>query len=143
MIKKLIWSLGIVLVLTSCSASYHYNRALKKGLKVEQATDTIQVSVVDSFPVIKNDTIVWEKFITKKDTIIKYNTIYVPKTRIEIRQGEKTERVRIKTEYKIIKSKDKVVIKTKKQEGWLRFFIGMVLGIFLCQVGKIIKYIKP
>lgn len=93
----------------SCSAQYHLSKALKKGYKCEQTSDTIQVLKVDSFPIIKNDTIVWEKVYRYTDTVVKYNTQYVPKTRFETR-----------IEYKYKKSKDKVkyktLFRTKKQQ---------------------------
>jgi hypothetical protein len=63
-----------VLTLFSCSserkAQYHYRKALKHGLKVVNDSDTIRITTLDSFPVIKNDTIFWEKFIAYRDTVL-------------------------------------------------------------------------
>jgi hypothetical protein len=46
-----------VLTLLSCSserkAQYHYRKALKHGLKVVNDSDTIRITTLDSFPVIK------------------------------------------------------------------------------------------
>lgn len=100
----------IILLLSSCSAQYHLNKAIKKGYKCEQTGDTIRITTLDSIPVIINDTIVWEKIINTKDTIIKYNTVYVPKTRLD----KKIEyRIKVKTLYK-----DRVIYKYKyKAEG--------------------------
>ena len=75
--------LAIIILLSSCSAQYHLNKAIKKGYTCEQTGDTIRITTLDSIPVIIHDSIVWEKFITTKDTIIKYNTVYVPKTRLD------------------------------------------------------------
>ena len=47
--------------LYSCSAEYHLNKAIKKGYKCEETSDTIRITTFDSIPVIINDTIVWEK----------------------------------------------------------------------------------
>ena len=80
----------ISVLLYSCSAQYHLNKAIKKGYKCEETGDTIRITTLDSIPVIVNDTIVWEKFISTKDTVIKYNTVYVPKTRIELKLSIKT-----------------------------------------------------
>ena len=66
-------------------AQYHYKKALKHGLKVIQDSDTITINTIDSIPVIINDTIVWEKYFTTKDTVVKFNNIYVPKTRWQTR----------------------------------------------------------
>ena len=71
------------IILCSCSAQYHLNKAISKGYACEQTSDTIRITPLDSIPVIIHDSIVWEKFITTKDTIIKYNTVYVPKTRLD------------------------------------------------------------
>ena len=72
-----------VIFLYGCSAQYHLNKAIKKGYKCEETGDTIRITTIDSIPVIINDTIVLEKIINTKDTIIKYNTVYVPKTRLD------------------------------------------------------------
>ena len=100
----------IILMLSSCSAQYHLNKAIKKGYKCEQTGDTIRITTLDSIPVIINDTIVWEKIISTKDTVIKYNTVYVPKTRLD----KKIEyRIKVKTIYK-----DRLVYKYKyRSEG--------------------------
>jgi len=95
----------IILMLSSCSAQYHLNKAIKKGYKCEQTGDTIRITTLDSIPVIINDTIVWEKIITTKDTVIKYNTVYVPKTRLDKRLQYK---IQVKTIYK-----DRLVYKYK------------------------------
>ena len=63
-----IYSLIFVLTLFSCSAKYHYNKAIKKGLQVTKTSDTIRISTIDSIPVIKHDTIVYERIISSKDT---------------------------------------------------------------------------
>ena len=89
--------LAIILLLSSCSAQYHLNKAIKKGYKCEETGDTIRITTLDSIPVIIHDSIVWEKFITTKDTIIKYKSVYVPKTKIELKREYK---LKIKTIYK-------------------------------------------
>ena len=95
----------IILLLSSCSAQYHLNKAIKKGYKCEETGDTIRITTLDSILVIINDTIVWEKIINTKDTIIKYNTVYVPKTRLDKRIEYK---LKVKTIYK-----DRLVYKYK------------------------------
>ena len=87
-----IYSLIFVLTLFSCSAKYHYNKALKRGLQVTQTSDTIRISTIDSIPVIKHDTIVYERIISSKDTIVYYKNIIVPKTRLETRIEYKLKR---------------------------------------------------
>ena len=82
----------ILLILSSCSSSYHYRKALKKGLEPIVTSDTIRVSTIDSIPVVYRDSVIYEHFFSSKDTVIKYENVYVPKTRLEIR-----------TEYKILR----------------------------------------
>lgn len=124
-----------LLILISCSApkraQWHYKRALKNGLELVQDTDTIRITSIDSIPVIINDTIVWQKYITTKDTIIKYNNIYVPKTRwqtrIEYKERVKTLRIQGKTQWKTAKAKTVV----KYRWAWWPIIIAFTLGLFL------------
>lgn len=104
-----IWILSIYLAFyfTGCSAKWHVNRAYKKGLRLEQTSDTITISTIDSFKVVLNDTFYFEKYFTTKDTIINYKRIFVPKTRFETRIEYKLkrdtlriEKIKVRKEYK-------------------------------------------
>jgi dTDP-glucose pyrophosphorylase len=89
--NKLTFVLMLVLayiLLFRCSATYHLEKAVKKGVKIDYRVDTVRVYFRDS--VIKDG--FKEYFYNYRDTIIENNTVYVPKTRYETR-----------TEYKIIK----------------------------------------
>jgi hypothetical protein len=127
--------LPILILIVSCSApkraQWHYKKALKNGLKLVQDSDTIRITSIDSIPVIKNDTIVWQKYITTKDTVIQFNNVYVPKTRwqtrIEYRYKTKVERIRGKTIYKTAKAQQVV----KYKWAWWPIVISFFLGIFL------------
>lgn len=124
-----------VLTLLSCSserkAQYHYKKALKHGLKVVQDSDTIRISTLDSFPVIKNDTIFWEKFIAYRDTVINYKNIYIPKTRwqtkIEYKERIKTLRIQGKTQWKTAKALQVVKYRTS----WWLVLLAFVIGFFV------------
>ncbi len=138
----IILSLVYTIFATSCSApkraQWHYKKALKNGLQLVQDSDTIRITTIDSIPVIMNDTIVWQKYITTKDTIIKYNNIYVPKTRwqtrIEYKERVKTLKIKGDTQWKTAKAKQVV----KYRWAWwpivISFFIGILLR-FLIQKG--------
>ena len=86
---RLLLPLIVLTLLYGCSdakkAQYHYKKALKHGLEIVQDSDTIRIITVDSIPVLINDTIIWEKVITTKDTIISFKNVYVPKTRYQTR----------------------------------------------------------
>lgn len=124
-----------ILILLSCSApkraQWHYKKALKNGLQVVQDSDTIRITTLDSFPVIHNDTIRYEKFFTTKDTVIQFNNVYVPKTRwqtrIEYRYKTKVERIRGKTIYKTAQAKEVVKYKIL----WWPVIVAFILGILL------------
>jgi hypothetical protein len=130
--------LAIILLLSSCSAQYHLNKAIKKGYTCEETGDTIRITTLDSIPVIINNDIIWEKFITTKDTIIKYRTVYVPKTKIELKREYK---LKIKTIYK-----DRIVEKAKAKATRPRangnlslLFVGVGIGLLLSYLLKFAK----
>tara|TARA_R110000823_G_scaffold109992_2_gene229767 strand:+ start:184 stop:648 length:465 start_codon:yes stop_codon:yes gene_type:complete len=139
----------IILLLSSCSAQYHLNKAIKKGYKCEETGDTIRITTLDSIPVIINDTIFWEKIINTKDTIIKYNTVYVPKTRqdkrIEYKIQVKTiykDRLVYKYKYRADGQKSKSEVKIAKAQrpranGNLSLlFVGVGIGLLLSYLFK-------
>jgi hypothetical protein len=126
----------LLFVLYGCSAQYHLNKAIKKGYTCEETGDTIKITTLDSIPVIINDTIVWEKFITTKDTIIKYNTVYVPKTR----QDKRIEyKIKVKTIYKDrIVEKAQAKAEGKKNQPKRNFFwLGVLVGVLISLLWKI------
>ena len=138
-----------VLTLLSCTserlAQYHYQKALKHGLKLITDSDTIRIVSVDSFAVIKNDTIYWEKIITSKDTIVYFKNVYVPKTRfqtkIEYRYKTKVlkqEVLKYKYIYKDSKEKRKEVQQGKRRTNWKLFFWGFLSGFVSFLVLRII-----
>ncbi len=128
-----------VLTLLSCStepkAQYHYRKALKHGLKVVNDSDTIRITTLDSFPVIKNDTIIWEKFITTKDTVLNFKNVYVPKTRwqtrIEYKERVKTLRIEGKTKWKTAKAIQVVKYRTNWWVVLVAFVVGFILRFVL------------
>jgi hypothetical protein len=116
------------------------NKAIKKGYKCEETSDTIQIMSVDSVPIIINDTIVWEKFITTKDTIIQYKNVYVPKTRIQLKREYK---IKVKTIYKervVEKAEAKAEGKKNRPKGNLNLlFVGVGIGLLLSYLWKFAK----
>jgi hypothetical protein len=130
--------LAIILLLSSCSAQYHLNKAIKKGYTCEQTGDTIRITTLDSIPVIIHDSIVWEKFITTKDTIIKYRTTYVPKTKIELKREFK---LKIKTIYKdrIVEKAQAKATRPKTRGNLSLLFVGVGIGLLLSYLLKFAK----
>jgi hypothetical protein len=127
--------LVIILLLSSCSAQYHLNKAIKKGYTCEETGDTIRITTLDSIPVIIHDSIVWEKFITTKDTIIKYRTTYVPKTKIELKREFK---LKIKTIYKnrIVEKAQAKATRPRTRGNLNLLFVGVGIGLLLSYLFK-------
>jgi len=139
--KKLIAFLS-VLTLLSCSserlAQHHYKKALKHGLKLITDSDTIRVVSIDSFAVIRNDTIRYEKIIRYRDSVIFFRNVYIPKTRFQTRieykyktQLVKQDVLKYKYIYKDSKEKRKEVQQTKRRTNWSLFFWGFISGVGL------------
>jgi hypothetical protein len=132
----------VLSLLFSCSdakkAQYHYKKAVKYGLELVQDSDTIRIISVDSIPVVVNDTIIWEKIITTKDTIISFKNVYLPKTRWQ---------TKIEYRYKtqILKQdvlKYKYIYKTEKKEkaktNWMLLLWGFIIGVLLSFVTRLL-----
>ena len=121
-----IYSLICVLTLFSCSAKHYYQKALKKGLEPLISSDTIRIATIDSIPVVKHDTIVYEKYFSSKDTIVHYENVFVPKTRLETRIEYKIHRDTIRQVTRIEVQK----AKASKQPNYLLwvFLIVVVLA---------------
>lgn len=123
--------LVLFVFLYSCSAEYHLKKAIKKGYKCEETGDTIRITTIDSIPYIVNDTILWEKIITSKDTIIKYNKVYVPKTKWQVKTELKFQRDTIRIKEKTKQTEAKAEIKSKKRPNLNFLFIGIFVGFAL------------
>ncbi len=125
---------ALFLFFYGCSASYHINKAIKKGAKIETRIDTVRVYFRDS--VIKDG--FKEYFYNYRDTIIQNNTVYVPKTRYQtkteykiikeqIQQDAKTDRVKLKQDAKT----ERKEIQAEKKTSWssVMKFLAVVLGL--------------
>ena len=125
----------ILLMFYSCSASYHYTKAVKKGMRCETISDTIEIQKIDSV-FINNE---WVKYVTKYDTIVRYNEVFVPKTRYQIKTEYKIKRDSIE----VVKYKTKIEYKTIKKK-WnfpikiliICFAIGFVIALLKVYIKK-------
>ena len=138
-----IYSLILVLTLFSCSAKYHYSKALKKGLQVVKTSDTIRITTIDSIPVIKHDTIIYEHFYTSKDTVIMYENVFVPQTRLETRIEYKLQRDTLKMITRVEVQRAKAEGKANaKPNYWLMLIYISVVGLLAFLGSRIInKYL--
>lgn len=127
-----IYSLICVLTLFSCSAKHYYQKALKKGLEPLISSDTIRIATIDSIPVVRNDTVVYERYFSSKDTIIRYENVFVPKTRLETRIEYKIHRDTIRQVTRIELEK----AKASKQPNYLLWVFLIVLVLAALQLFK-------
>ena len=127
-----IYSLICVLTLFSCSSNYHYRKALKKGLEPIISSDTIRIATIDSIPVVRNDTVIYERYFSSKDTIIRYENVFVPKTRLETRIEYKIHRdtIRLETRVEVQRAK------ASKQPNYLLWIFLIVLVLAGLQIFK-------
>ena len=127
-----IYSIILICFLCSCSAKWHYKKAIKKGLEITTKTDTIRITTIDSIPVIRDSVIVYEKYFTSKDTVIYYKDVYVPKTIREIRIENKLIRdtIRIKERANVQIAKEE----RKQTNVFSKFFVGLAIGLSIAMM---------
>ena len=135
------------ILLYSCSAQYHLNKAIKKGYVCEDIADTLTITKLDSVLITKFDTTYYETFLKTFDTIVQWKTEYIPKTRLD----KKIEyRIKIKTIYKdriVEKAKARAEGQKAKSEGKKNrpkgnlnlLFVGVGIGLLLSFLWKYAK----
>ena len=123
---SLLW----LIFMTGCSAQHHYNKAVKKGLKVETKSDTITLTKIDSI-LINNE---WVKIVTEFDTIIQFNTVFVPKTRFQERLIYKTKKDSFETIRYVTRQETKQI--SKQSFPWKILIICFAIGFVIA----LIKY---
>jgi len=129
-----------VFLLASCSANYHVQKAIKKGYRCEEVADTFVINSIDSIPYVLMDSIMWERVLVQKDTIVRYKRSYVPKTRFQTRIEYKLKRDTIKMleKVEVVKWKTERNKKTKANL-WL-FIIGFGAGFLTNWLLKFSKF---
>lgn len=137
---KILFSALLAVLIASCSANYHLRKAIKKGYRCDEVSDTITINTIDSIPYVLRDSIAWEKVIVQKDTIVRYKRSFVPKTRLETRIEYKLKRDTLK----MIEKVEVIKYKTRKQENkkpnlWL-FIIGFGAGFITKWLLRFSKY---
>jgi len=144
-----------ILLLASCSASWHLQKAKKKGAKFQQEIVYKYITEVDT---VTNEVIIVDS--------VPYETIkieYIPKTRIELKFDHKKfkdslrfERMRLSSDLKRFKdslrfasritiSDNKTLVKTAKiEKRTSRWWLWLLIGFCLNYIYKLaVKYFKP
>jgi len=117
-------ALILAVIVTSCSANYHLSKAMKKGYRCDEVSDTIKINSIDSIPYVLRDSIMWEKVLVQKDTIVRYKRSYVPKTRLQTRIEYRLKRDTLK----MIEKVEVVKYKTEKRKNTKPNILLLVLG---------------
>ena len=135
----------IMFLFSSCSATYHIKKAVKKDPTILQErviTDTLRIETLDSVAYVVNDTVRYTYFKTTTDTLIQFRYKYIknPKTRQEIRLKSKEVIKVIKEDAKTDRldlrlDKRKAQTEVRKSGGgwqiWVFcFIIGFISGMF-------------
>jgi hypothetical protein len=117
------------LFLVSCSAHYHVVKAMKKGYRCDETSDTIKITSIDSIPYVLNDSIYWERIVVQKDTIVRYKASFVPKTRFQTRIEYRYKTKIVNADVLKVKYQNKYITKYKTR--WLFVIIAFVLGLLV------------
>ena len=130
----------LILLLSSCSANYHLGKAINKGYRCDTVQDTFVINSIDSIPYVLRDSIMWERVLVQKDTIVHYKRSFVPKTRLQTRIEYKLKRdtLRMIEIVEVVKYKTEKH-KNKKPNLWL-FIIGFGIGFLAKYLMKFAKY---
>ena len=141
--------LFLVVILSSCSSTFHLNKAIKKDpsiLNNRVVTDTLRVSRIDSIPYIFNDTIRYKLIETFRDTIVKYKYKYIkaPVTRQEKRLEYKLDKLVENNNAKLDKliarlDKRKVNTKIRQENKGSKWWVFGLIGLF---IGFLTRFIK-
>lgn len=135
----------IMFLFSSCSATYHIKKAVKKDPTIIQegvVTDTLTIEKLDSVAYTINDTIRYTYFKTTTDTLIefKYKYIQNPKTRQEIRleskevikvikEDAKTDRLDLRLDKRLNQTEVR-----KSVGGWRLWIFLLIIGFILGMV---------
>ena len=127
----LLVSMYAMFLLSGCNASYHYKKATQKGFKCTLVNDTITINKIDSIIINGEKTY----YVTKYDTIVQTNSLYIPKTRYET----KVEWLKVRDTIELLRYKTKVKYKVDKKEA-VNWNLMVICGIVLVFLGyKIFK----
>ena len=130
----------LILLLSSCSANYHLRKAINKGYRCEEVADTFVINSIDSIPYVLRDSIIWERVLVQKDTIVRYKRSFVPQTRLQTRIEYKLKRDTLRMIEKVEVVKWKTERNKKKKANLWLFIIGFGAGFLTNWLLKFSKF---
>jgi hypothetical protein len=129
---RVVLSLLLAIFATSCGVNYHVRKAYDKGYRCDEVADTIKITSIDSIPYVVKDSIMWERVLVQKDTIVRYKRSFVPQTRFEKRIEYKLKRdtLRMIQKVQVVKYKIQKNHKNKNAKpNILLLVLGFVVGM--------------
>ena len=124
MLRTVLLTSFSLFILSACSVNYHVRKAFDKGYRCEEVADTFVINSIDSIPYVLRDSIMWEKVLVQKDTIVRYKRSYVPKTRFQTRIEYRLKRDTLR----MIEKVEVVKYKTEKRKNTKPNILLLVLG---------------
>jgi hypothetical protein len=121
---RVVLSLLLAIFATSCGVNYHVRKAYDKGYRCDEVADTIKITSIDSIPYVVKDSIMWERVLVQKDTIVRYKRSFVPQTRFEKRIEYKLKRDTLR----MIQKVQVVKYKSQKNKNTKPNILLLVLG---------------
>lgn len=128
----------LILLLSSCSSAWHFNRAVKKDPNIiKSERDTISILIPQYDTIWHVDTFEIQTTYTRIDTVLDVRVIE-PKTRYQIRTEYKTHRdtirliryvTRQEAKNERIKARNEVRLQRVQSRWWLWLVIGVALGV--------------
>lgn len=128
-VSSVILSLLLVILATSCSVNYHVRKAYDKGYRCDEVADTIKITSIDSIPYVLRDSIMWERVLVQKDTIVRYKRSFVPQTRFEKRIEYRLKRDTLRMIEKVEVVKWKTEKNKNSKPNILLLVLGFVVGL--------------
>jgi len=124
MLRTVLLTSFSLFILSACSVNYHVRKAIDKGYRCDTVADTITITSIDSIPYVLRDSIMWERVLVQKDTIVRYKRSFVPKTRLQTRIEYKLKRDTLR----MIEKVEVVKYKTEKRKNVKPNILLLVLG---------------
>lgn len=121
---------------------YHYEKAIKKGMIIDNSKDTISIPKIqfrDSI-IQGKDSVIKIPYIVYKDTVINISNVLFPKSKKEIKYDYKLNRKKLEISKDLKKDSIKQTAKTervkqriikKSKSTWWKFYIGVIVGILI------------
>lgn len=121
---------------------YHYEKAIKKGMIIDNSKDTISIPKIqfrDSI-IQGKDSVIKIPYIVYKDTVINISNVLFPKSKKEIKYDYKLDRKKLEISKDLKKDSIKQTAKTervkqriikKSKSTWWKFYIGVIVGILI------------